>query len=97
MKNSSLNKYVLFVIFSTVIYSCRPDKPERPNPPTPPMPPVDNTPMVSTGWSGKDNPDLVPRAINFAATFSNTNLPSKVDLSAYLPPIGNQGNKGSCV
>ncbi|MDQ3847161.1 MAG: C1 family peptidase [Bacteroidota bacterium] len=97
MKRIPFYKYLLYASFSIITFGCHPDHPERPNPPTPPMPPVDNTPMVSTGWSGKDNPDSVPRAINFAATFSNTNLPSKVDLSAYLPPIGNQGNKGPCV
>ncbi len=27
----------------------------------------------------------------------SSNLPSKVDLSAYLPPVGDQGNYGTCV
>lgn len=51
-----------------------------------------------TGWSGTDNPKTVPQAVNVASlTGSSAALPSKVDLTPFLPPIGDQGQTSTCV
>ncbi|MEZ5022014.1 MAG: C1 family peptidase [Chitinophagales bacterium] len=48
------------------------------------------------GWYGEDNVSEVPSSTNFG--FGNsTNLPSKVDLVDKFPPIGDQGQYGTCV
>jgi C1A family cysteine protease len=97
MKRYPSSKYLITGIIIVMTYSCRKESPQTSTrEPDPPRPPQSET-KYTTGWTGQDNPDSVPRAINFASTFSNNNLPSQVDLSPYLPPIGNQGNKGSCV
>jgi papain like protease len=50
------------------------------------------------GWTGKDDPTKVPQAVNIAGlTGASPTLPSKVDLTAFLPPIGDQGQTGTCV
>ncbi|MBO0933841.1 C1 family peptidase [Fibrella aquatilis] len=54
----------------------------------------DNT--VSTGWLGNENLSSVPVTTNFGFSASG-NLPASVDLSQYLPPIGDQGQYGTCV
>ncbi|GHT36347.1 hypothetical protein FACS189434_14580 [Bacteroidia bacterium] len=52
--------------------------------------------LGKTGWlADKEDdgkvPDVVPN------DGDDTNLPTKVDLSAYFPPIGDQGSYGTCV
>jgi hypothetical protein len=47
--------------------------------------------------TGLDNPSTVPQAINTAALVGSTNLPSKVDLTPYCPPVGDQGQTETCV
>jgi hypothetical protein len=48
------------------------------------------------GWNGEDNMSEVPASTNFG--FGNSsNLPSQVDLVSKFPPIGDQGNYGTCV
>lgn len=47
------------------------------------------------GWSGKDDPAKIPLSLNFG--FANPSLPSQIDLTAYLPPVGDQGQTGTCV
>lgn len=54
------------------------------------------TVLDSGGWSGMDTPSNVPQAIN-VANLTNTTLPSKVDLTPYLPPVGNQGGTNTCI
>src|ERR1700733_4605233 len=52
----------------------------------------------ATGWSGTDDPTKVPQAVNLVGiTGSAAALPSSVDLTPYLPPIGDQGQTGTCV
>lgn len=56
---------------------------------------ITNTNQFATGWNGEDeNPEEIPEDINLS--FGNTNLPGKVDLRDYFPPIGNQGEYGTC-
>jgi len=51
-----------------------------------------------TGWTGTDNPAKVPQAVNIAGlTGSSASLPSKADLTAFTPPIGDQGQTSTCV
>lgn len=47
------------------------------------------------GWYGQDNMDAIPTSTNFS--FGNTNLPASVDLVSKFPPIGDQGQYGTCV
>lgn len=47
------------------------------------------------GWNGQDDLGTIPASTNFS--FGNTNLPTSVDLVPKFPPIGNQGNYGTCV
>ncbi|MEO6289761.1 MAG: C1 family peptidase, partial [Ginsengibacter sp.] len=52
----------------------------------------------SLGWNAQDNPSQIPQSINnqiFSSTGGATE-PS-VDLTPYLPPIGDQGQTGTCV
>jgi C1A family cysteine protease len=64
--------------------------------------PDDNNPTTqhALGWN-KSSDDLskYPKEISFKFTSSGSsaNLPSSVDLTGKLPPVGNQGNYGTCV
>jgi C1A family cysteine protease len=54
----------------------------------------------SFGWDmSKEDKTKYPRNISygFTSSGSSSNLPSKVDLSDKLPPVGNQGNYGTCI
>lgn len=59
----------------------------------------DNTTPPSTdkgtGWFGSDDPSKVPSKVKLGNT--GTNLPSAVDLTSKFPPIGDQGQYGTCV
>ena len=48
------------------------------------------------GWNGTDNPSTIPSSVGNIG-LGNPNLPTAYDLSQYLPPIGNQGEYGTCV
>lgn len=48
------------------------------------------------GWNGTDNPATIPSSVGNLG-LGNTNLPTAFDISQYLPPIGNQGQYGTCV
>ncbi len=51
-----------------------------------------------TGWTGADNPAKVPQAVNIAGLAgASASLPSRVDLSPFAPPIGDQGQTSTCV
>lgn len=47
------------------------------------------------GWNGQDDLGTIPTSTNFS--FGNTSLPSSVDLVPKFPPIGEQGQYGTCV
>ena len=53
---------------------------------------VNGTPK-KLGWVGTENSATIPNDVQFY----RGNLPAKVDLSKYLPPIGDQGQYGTCV
>lgn len=52
--------------------------------------------VSNLGWNGTDNPATIPSSVGNIGLGSPT-LPASVDLSQYLPPIGNQGQYGTCV
>lgn len=58
--------------------------------------PAPGTLEHSFGWSGEDNVNTIPTSTNFGFG-STSNLPSSVDITNKFPPIGNQGNYGTCV
>lgn len=47
------------------------------------------------GWSGQDDIGAIPTSTNFS--FGNTSLPASVNLVPKFPPIGDQGQYGTCV
>lgn len=55
--------------------------------------PID-TIINALGWLGSDNMGTVPTTVTY---FGSGTLPSSVDLTAKFPPIGNQGQYGTCV
>jgi hypothetical protein len=50
--------------------------------------------QFSSGWLGSENDGQLYQDI---LLFGNSNLPSKVDLTTYLPPVQSQGQYGTCV
>ena len=56
--------------------------------------------QYSFGWDkSKEDKTKYPRDISFSftSTGSTSSLPTKVDLTDKLPPVGNQGNYGTCI
>lgn len=55
----------------------------------------------SLGWNGSDDLSTVPVSIGVnnltGSTGGSTDVPSSIDLVSYFPPIGNQGQYGTCV
>lgn len=49
----------------------------------------------STGWKGTDDPSTIPENLN--NPFDNSTPPTSMDLTNFLPPIGDQGQYGTCV
>lgn len=57
-----------------------------------------NKVISRTGLSGTDDVNTIPKNINKTSSlFGTTTLPARVDLTQYLPPIGDQGQFGTCV
>ncbi len=74
--------YLLLAIL-TGFTSCKKDKDD------------DTTePSVITGWDGDDDPGTVPSAVNFG---NGQNVPAAYDIVPKFPPIGDQGQYGTCV
>lgn len=50
------------------------------------------------GWLfSSEDTSTIPDDINFSTAYGSGDLPSSVDLSPYFPPIGDQGQYGTCV
>ena len=64
--------------------------------PAPSATPGNNT-NRKTGWQGSDDPSTIPENLNNPFEGDPSTLPASVDLSQYLPPIGDQGQYGTCV
>ncbi|MFN8276473.1 MAG: C1 family peptidase [Chitinophagales bacterium] len=52
--------------------------------------------LYKLGWLGTDDPSKIPTSIS-PKQFGNTTLPASVDLVPKFPPIGDQGQYGTCV
>jgi hypothetical protein len=88
---SILGMLLFSVSLCLCLESCK--KSSSPNSVTPPAPKAH-----TTGWSGKDNPAAVPKAVNTTGFLGGAApLPPKIDLTPFLPPIGNQGQTQTCV
>lgn len=78
----------LFMLAFLIVMAVGCKKDEDPTP--------DPTPTTyATGWNGTDDPSKVPASTNFG--FGSGTLPSSYSLIDKFPPIGNQGNYGTCV
>jgi C1A family cysteine protease len=54
--------------------------------------------LTTLGWLfSEENTDEIPNDINLSTAYGDETLPSSVDLSMYFPPIGDQGQYGTCV
>jgi C1A family cysteine protease len=89
--NMKQSPFISAIVMLSLIalQACDPHDPK----PTPQQ--DDNNKTIFTGWNGKDDPQKVPTAVNFG--FADPSLPSSVDLTPYLPPVGDQGQTGTCV
>jgi hypothetical protein len=85
-KASNFLKGLFSILFVALLFSaCKKDN----------IVPVNPDGDFSLGLTSDDDPSKIPSAINLS--IGNTNLPSKYDLSDKFPPIGNQGQYGTCV
>lgn len=71
-----------------VLSSCEEENPA-------PTDPSNNT--RATGWKGSDDPGSIPENLDNPFEGDPSTLPATVDLSRFLPPIGDQGQFGTCV
>ncbi|HQP04969.1 MAG: C1 family peptidase [Bacteroidales bacterium] len=54
--------------------------------------------ITALGWLFEnEDTTTIPDDINLATAYGDESLPASVDLSMYFPPIGNQGQYGTCV
>jgi len=93
MKN--FQKFALFLfMFSIVLASgCKKDDPNTPDPK--PDPGDTTSTSYSLGWFGTDDPSQVPSSTNFG--FGSGSVPASYSLIDKFPPIGDQGQYGTCV
>jgi C1A family cysteine protease len=71
---------------SLTLFSCEKDK-------------DDNKPNnnKSTGWFGQDNTNEIPANVNNPFDADPSTLPTAIDLTQFFPPVGDQGQFGTCV
>lgn len=87
MRSLTLLSVVAF--FFLLIVSCKKDNVEQT--------PDQNDPGISTGLVVSSDNDYLNIPFVDIPFGSTSNLPSSYDLSSDMPPVGNQGNIGSCV
>ena len=93
----SKNTAVLLLLVSAAIVSCNDDNPTKDQSGQDDLIPISE---YSMGYNAdSEKMDEIPRQISFSFTSSQgaTELPSSVDLRDHLPPIGDQGQYGTCV
>lgn len=78
-------KYLFFCLSAILLFSSCEKTPEE----------VANLLNQALGWFGTDDPNVVPE--NVALGFGGGDLPSSHDLTSKFPPIGDQGEYGTCV
>jgi Papain family cysteine protease len=81
-----LNALMYIVLLNGILLSCAKSETEEP---------IDENTgeELALGWIGTENNAEIPNDIQFF----RGNLPAKVDLTPYLPPVASQGNFGTCV
>ena len=88
----SIFNFLIAIIVLSVFSSCSKD--EDPMGPVDPINPNPNTELeFGLGAFDTETNDNVPTGIYFG----NGNLPSSYDISQFLPPVGSQGQYGTCV
>lgn len=82
-----------WVLLSTVtlFIACKKEQDKNPDPNPNPTPGA----QYAMGWNGQDNPDQIPS--NIFLGMGNTTLPGSYSIKDKLPPIGDQGQYGTCV
>ncbi|MDF1699170.1 MAG: C1 family peptidase [Saprospiraceae bacterium] len=91
-----MKTFKLFTLLSFffILASCGKDDMNTPdNPMDDPTNPTETE--YTLGWFGDDNVGSVPVSTNFG--FGNGNLPTSYDIVDKFPPMGDQGNYGTCV
>ena len=92
MKKFNIFIYAILALQLSLFVSCeKDDSPEEQEE----QEQQDNNLDYALGWSGEDDLGTIPTSTNFS--FGNTNLPASVDLVSKFPPIGDQGQYGTCV
>jgi hypothetical protein len=85
MKNLQIRAVVLLLAALVLAGGCKKDNNNNPNPVS----------DHGLGWYGSDDPSQVPSSTNFG--FGSGNVPSSYSLVDKFPPIGDQGQYGTCV
>lgn len=85
MKKSKTFFLLMILIGLTLAVGCKKDDDDD----------DDTTPSYSLGWFGTDDPSSVPSSTNFG--FGSGNYPASYSLIDKFPPIGDQGQYGTCV
>lgn len=80
--------FLSFLLPAVALFSCQKGEGDNPDP-------LPTDTEFSTGWMGTDDPDEIPS--NIFLGFGSNNLPSTHLISGKLPPIGDQGQYGTCV
>ena len=75
------------LLFAVVASGCSPEEKQ----PTP------TTSSSKFGYTGDDNLSTIPTSTNISFGTGSGNLPASVDLVPKFPPIGDQGQYGTCV
>ena len=81
---------ILFFI-SILNTSCKKDKDETPTPnPTTPGP-------SKLGWNDGENQSQIPTTVTNITLYTAGKITPQVDLPLHIPPVGDQGQYGTCV
>lgn len=88
MKKINLFLYAILIIQFNIFVACDNEDTDSPEE-------QDSQNEFALGWNGQDDLGTIPTSTNFS--FGNTNLPTLVDLVPKFPPIGDQGQYGTCV
>src|SRR4051812_45910491 len=91
MKQTASFSKILILALTISVVACKKEDQFRPAPP-PPTPPTETE--HSLGYAGDDNVSKVPTTPNLG--YGEGSLPSQVDLTSKFPPVGNQGQYGTC-
>lgn len=82
-------KAMLLISSIIALMSCQKEQNDDQNPPPEPSTPY------AMGWNAQDNPDEIPS--NIFLGMGNASLPSNYSIKTKLPPVGDQGQYGTCV